>query len=127
MIDTGQTDEGVPDEQPEEDFAALLAAADASRGVRVFSRCRSCHKLEDGARGGTGPHLYGVVGRGIGVVDGFNYSEVLASSNDTWTPENLDGFLKSPRDWAPGTKMNLSVTSAEDRANLIAYLETIGN
>ncbi|MEM9522985.1 MAG: cytochrome c family protein [Pseudomonadota bacterium] len=127
VIDTGQPDEVVTDDQFEEDFTVLLAAADPGRGERVFSKCRACHKLEDGARS-TGPHLYGVVGRDIGGVDGFGYSGALASSDDAWTPENLNGFLENPRNWAPGTKMVFSgLPKVEDRANLIAYLGTIGN
>ncbi|GFE64876.1 c-type cytochrome [Litoreibacter roseus] len=114
------------EEVEEVDFASLMAEADPGRGERVFSKCRACHKLEDGANG-TGPHLYGLVGRDIGEVDGFNYSGALSEVAEVWTPENLNGFLEAPRDWAPGTSMGFAgLNSAEERANLIAYLDTIG-
>lgn len=104
----------------------LLAAADVDKGAKVFSKCRACHKLEDGANG-TGPHLYGVVDRAVDSVAGFNYSGALEAVADTWSAENLDGFLANPRGFAPGTKMSFSgLKKATDRANLIAYLETIG-
>lgn len=72
-----------------------------------------------------GPYLHGVVGRPIAAADGFSYSDALASLGDAWTPENLSGFLENPRSWAPGTAMAYNgMSDVEDRANLIAYLET---
>ena len=108
-------------------FEELLAAADAGKGEKVFGKCKSCHKLEDGANS-TGPHLYALVGRNVGAVDGFGYSGKLSEAADVWTYENLDAFLTSPKKFAPGTSMGFAgLKKAEDRANLIAYLETIGN
>ncbi|TCL08060.1 cytochrome c [Shimia isoporae] len=104
----------------------LLASADVDKGAKVFGKCKACHKLEDGANA-TGPHLYGIVGREVDGVAGYNYSGALIAVADTWTPENLDGFFANPRGYAPGTKMSFSgLKKATDRANLIAYLETIG-
>lgn len=109
-----------------EDFAAVFAAADAGKGERVFSKCKACHKLEDGANG-TGPHLYGVVDRTVGSVDGFGYSGAMVAVAEVWTPENLNGFLENPKGYAPGTKMGFAgLKKIDDRANLIAYLQTIG-
>ena len=115
----GEEEAGVP-------FEELYAAADASAGEGVWRNCRSCHALEDG-QNGTGPHLYGVVGRQVASVPGFNYSGALVEVADVWDPEHLNGFLENPRGYAPGTAMTYSgLRSAEDRANLIAYLATIG-
>jgi len=67
------------------------------------------------------------VDRAIGGVDGFGYSDVLASSDEAWTIENLQAFLEDPKGWAPGTKMSFSgLKKPDDRADLIAYLQTIG-
>jgi cytochrome c len=121
--DDGETDV-VVDEGP--DLATLMASADLGKGERVFGKCKACHKLEDGAKG-TGPHLYNVVDRAIGQVDGFGYSSVLAENGDAWTPEHLDAFLENPKGWAPGTKMSFAgLKKPEDRANVIAYLQGIG-
>ena len=108
------------------DFLAMMGEADAVKGEKVFSKCKACHKLEDGANG-TGPHLFGAVNRPIAVVDGFGYSEVLATKGGEWDYDNLNGFLENPKGWAPGTKMSFKgLNKPTDRANLIAYLETIG-
>ncbi len=126
VIDTGEEEADVA-EVEEVDFATVLASAEPDKGARLFRQCSACHKLEDGANG-TGPYLYGIVGRPKAASEGFNYSETLANMGGEWTPENLSGFLESPRDYAPGTSMSYSgMRKVEDRANLIAYLATIGD
>ncbi len=125
-IEVAASEAAVEEEVEEIDFDALMAEADAAKGEKVWSKCKACHKLEDGANG-TGPHLYNIVGRNIGAIDGFGYSEVLASNGEIWSYDNLNGFLEKPKDWAPGTKMSFNgLKKPTDRANLIAYLETIG-
>ncbi len=123
VIDTGE-DESEDDAGDEEtDLAALFEEADASKGERVFNQCSACHNLEDGENG-VGPHLYGVVGRDIGAVDGFDYSGALSEVADVWTAEELYAFLENPSDYAPGTSMGYSgLSKSEDRVNLIAYLD----
>ena len=108
-------------------FEDLLASADMAKGERVFRKCQACHTLEDG-RNGTGPHLFGVVGRDIATVAGFGYSGTLEDMEGNWTPEALDGFLVSPKGYAPGTAMSfIGLPKAADRANLVAYLQSVGN
>ena len=103
----------------------LLASADLVKGAKVFKKCSACHKLESGANG-VGPHLYAIVDRTVGSVDGFGYSGSLVAVAETWSAENLDGFLTKPSKYAPGTKMSFNgLSKPEDRANLIAYLQTI--
>lgn len=123
IIDTGEDD--VADAEPEEElsFEELFAAADPAAGSSLWSQCRACHAIEDG-RNGVGPHLYGIVGREVAAVDGFNYSGALEQAGDVWEPEILSAFLEAPSSVAPGTSMNYrGMASAEDRANLIAYME----
>jgi cytochrome c len=123
-IDTGA--EEAPAEAAEgPDFATLLASADPAAGEKVFAKCKSCHHLD--GKDATGPHLNGVVGRLKAHSEGYGYSEaLLAMSSDSWTPENLNGFLANPKGYAPGTKMSFAgLPKAEDRANLIAYLATV--
>ena len=44
-----------------------------------------------------------------------------------WTPDALNEFLTSPRAYAAGTKMTFSgLSKIEDRANVVAYLASIG-
>ena len=104
------------------DFAALVAAADPAKGQKLFGKCKACHKVEDGAKG-VGPHLWGVVGRPVGTVAGFKYSNVIASHGGEWSLDNLLGFLEAPKTWAPGTKMSFKgLPKIEDRIDLIVYL-----
>ena len=122
------TDEGGESHEAVEEvnFEEVYATADAAKGERIFSKCKACHKLEEGANG-TGPTLYGVVGRDIGGMDGFGYSSVLAEMDGDWTPEHLSDFLENPRGYANGTKMSFKgLPAVEDRANLIAYLAGFG-
>ncbi|MEM6888048.1 MAG: c-type cytochrome [Pseudomonadota bacterium] len=114
-------------EEEEVDFGALLAAADPDAGERQFRKCSACHKVEDGANG-AGPHLHGIVGRDIASVGAFGYSETLGGLEGDWTPEKLSGFIEKPSDYAPGTSMGFAgLRDAEDRADLIAYLQTVSN
>ncbi|KAJ04501.1 cytochrome c family protein [Sulfitobacter mediterraneus] len=115
--------------EPEEeiDFAAMMAEADVDKGAKVFKKCTACHKVEDGVNA-VGPHLYAVVDRDIAAVDGFGYSGALTGLEGAWTPENLSGFLESPKNYAPGTTMGFAgLKKPTDRANVIAYLQSIAN
>lgn len=122
-------DDGHAEEAEEEavPFADLVASADVAKGEKVWGKCKACHKLEAGA-GGTGPHLYGLVDRPIASVGGYGYSDVLAGmSADAWTIDALNEWLTSPKGFAPGNKMTFpGLKKDKDRANLIAYLATIG-
>ncbi len=106
-------------------FDVVFASADAGAGEKVFGKCKACHKV-DGSDG-TGPHLNGVVNRAKGGVGGFGYSDaMLQLASDSWTPENLNGFLENPKGYLPGTKMAFAgLGKIEDRANLIAYLASL--
>ncbi len=106
-------------------YADVAAKADVAAGEKTFGKCKACHKI-DGTNA-TGPNLNGVVGRPRGTVDGFTYSAaMLAKKGEPWTPDLLYAFLKSPKTAIPGTKMSfVGLPKPEDRANVIAYLETL--
>lgn len=128
----GYAIEGVADESEGAGgvpIATLLASSDASKGEAVFAKCASCHTINAGGANGIGPNLHGVVGEGIGTgAGGFAFSDALKSVGGTWTFEQLDAWLKSPKAFAPGTKMTFAgLSKPEDRANLIAYLNTQGS
>ena len=108
-------------------FAEILAAADPADGQALWRSCASCHAVDPGLNR-TGPSLFGVVGRDIGAAEGFGYSDTLASLEGNWTPEMLNGFLENPRGFAPGTTMSFNgFRDAEDRAAMIAYLDSLDN
>ncbi|MBH0111636.1 cytochrome c family protein [Novosphingobium sp. YJ-S2-02] len=110
-------------------LANLLAAADLAKGEAVFAKCKSCHTIAPGGPNGIGPNLHGVVGEGIGTgAGGFAFSDALKSVGGTWTFDQLDAWLTSPKAFASGTKMTFAgLPKPEDRANLIAWLNTQGS
>lgn len=104
-------------------LAELLAGADATKGARQWAKCRSCHTVEKGGANGTGPNLYGVIGRAVAGVAGAKYSGDLAALGGTWSYELMDAWLKSPKAVAKGTSMGFAgIRKDGARADLIAYL-----
>ena len=106
--------------------AASAGAADAEAGGRVFrTQCGACHTVEAG-KNRVGPSLFGIVGRVSGQVAGFKYSKANQEAHITWTPEVLDKYLTAPKEMVPGTTMAfVGIKNATQRADLIAYLETV--
>ena len=108
------------------DVAGLVAAADVAKGETIFKKCAACHKL-DGANA-VGPHLNGIVGRPVGSVGDFTYSDPMKAHGGDWTPDNLFHFLANPKKFVPGTKMSFAgLAKPEERADVIAYLEQHAN
>ena len=110
------------------DLGTLLAAADPEKGKRSAQVCGSCHTLEAGGPNRVGPNLWAVVGRPVAGHGGFGYSPALAGHGGQWTYQALDAFLASPTRAVPGTKMTYAgLRNPRDRANLLAYLATLGS
>ena len=108
-------------------LAATTARADgdAAAGKVVFNKCSICHSGDAGVNR-IGPSLHGVVGRQSASVENFNYSPAMKAANWTWTPEQLDKYLTDPKATVPGNHMIFpGLKDPNDRANLIAYLETL--
>lgn len=116
--------EAAPAVEQEASVADAPAAIDLSAASRLMRRCTACHQLERD-RNGVGPHLLGVVGRQIGGVDGYKYSDALMALNEEgqiWTEDALVAWLENPAGFAPGTKMNFKVRAEEDRRLIAAWL-----
>lgn len=110
-------------------FEALLAAADPAKGEAVFKKCTSCHTITPGGANGIGPNLHGIMGQPIGKhAAGFAYSADLSGKGGNWDFASMSEWLSSPKKFAAGTKMSFAgLSSAEDRANLIVYLNSQGS
>ncbi|MEM6712738.1 MAG: cytochrome c family protein [Pseudomonadota bacterium] len=107
----------------------LLATADVAAGESAARRCASCHTFDEGGADGVGPHMWGVMNRPKGAVDGFGYSDAMAAvgaAGEVWGFEELDGFLENPRGYLDGTSMGFAgIRDGEDRADIIAYLNSL--
>lgn len=88
--------------------------------------CLSCHAFRPDEPELEGPPLWGVVGRAVASVDGYEYSDALRAKGGHWTRERLDRWIAGPAAVTPGTKMTLGgVRSAADRKVVLDFLETL--
>jgi cytochrome c len=99
------------------------AAGDALRGAALYqTHCTACHAIDSNK---TGPAHRGVMGRRVGSLPGYRYSEELARSRLRWTPQTLNLWLEDPEELVAGQRMGFQVDGAQERADLIAYLATL--
>lgn len=122
----------VAEAEPEADGMSHLADPELiAAGESAFRQCQACHQVGDDAVNRTGPVLNGMLGKTIGSVDGFRYSNVFADAADAgevWTEENLAAFLANPRQEMSGTRMSFRGVRDDDEITaLIAYLESFAD
>ena len=105
--------------------SAVSAAGDPTAGEKAYaSHCAVCHATTAGENK-IGPSLAAIVGSKSGAVPGFNFSTAMKDANLTWDDANLDKYLANPSGFVHGTKMFVNLPSETDRANVIAYLNTL--
>ena len=111
------------------DLGALIAAASAEDGKKVYRKCKACHTPDKGGANKIGPNLWGVLGRNMGSHEGFKFSKAMAAmTGDTWSYEKVDTFVTNPKQFVPGTKMAFpGLKKAADRAALLAYLRELND
>ena len=105
---------------------SALAAGDAEAGGKLFTKtCGGCHSVGEGARGGFGPELNGIIGRPAGTTTDYQYSDAMKNSGVVWTRDKLVAYLEDPKAVVPGTRMIFwGLSDAEKIDNLLAYLQT---
>jgi len=120
--------EGGGEAEAEKPIAFYLASADPAKGQQVFNKCTACHNAEKGGANQLGPNLWGVLGEPVGKGHGFAFSPALAEKGGNWDWNTLSDWLKSPKSFAPGTKMTFAgISNPQDRANVIAFLNSKGD
>ena len=82
-----------------------------------------------GAPNGIGPNLWGIIGNKHAHSPTFaNYSEGMKAMPGVWDFDAMNAWLIKPSAYVKGTKMNFAgLSKPEDRANLIAWLNTQGS
>lgn len=102
------------------------AEGDPVRGEQIYQQCMACHSLNEGENR-VGPSLHGLFGREAGSVERYNSSPAMRESGVVWSADTLDAHLADPNGFIPGNRMGLmyprGVPDAQDRADLISYLE----
>lgn len=125
----GESAGGAATEEKPVDITPLLASADVKAGEAALKKCTSCHTFDKGGKNGVGPNQYGIVGAHFAHEPGFAYSKAINEKKDkTWGFQELSDFLAAPAKYLPGTKMSFAgIKNPQDRANLIAYLNTLSD
>lgn len=101
----------------------LIAVASVDDGAAGFRKCTSCHTATEGAKPMTGPNLHGVVGRPVGSLAGFTFTDSLKSIGGEWSYQKLDDYLENPKHLAPKGSMNFAgLKKHDERAAVIKFL-----
>ena len=104
--------------------AAKGAATES--GQQTFNNaCRTCHTTKEGDNR-LGPNLHNIIGRKAGSLQNYGYSSAMKGADFVWDKDKLDRFIAKPDEVVPGNNMKPygGLTSAEDRAKVIAFLES---
>lgn len=102
-------------------------AQDVASGEKIFTQCRACHQIGEGAKNAVGPELNGLFGRKAGTVSGYSYSPANKNSGITWDETTFREYIKDPKAKVPGNKMVFpGIKDDKKLDDLIAYLKTKG-
>ncbi len=120
---------GGSDQQAQaEPLPVLLASADATKGMGAAKKCQACHNFDKGGPNKIGPNLWGVIERAKGSHEGFAYSSAMKGQGGSWTFDDINHFLTSPKGYVKGTIMAFAgVASPKERADIIRYLDTLAD
>lgn len=109
----------------EEATEARVKAFEAHPGAALFRACIACHTLSEDDGNRAGPSLHRLMGRRIAAAPGYAYSPALRGLDIVWSKETVARLFEiGPNAYTPGTKMpEQTISSAEDRAALVDFLE----
>jgi cytochrome c len=98
---------------------------DPKHGEELFrKRCSSCHSLDKEKEG---PMLRGVFGRKSASVPNFKYSDAMRAASIIWDGDSLDKWLTDTDRFIPDNDMNSTFKKADERADIIAYLQQLSH
>ena len=105
-------------------FLFLMIHQAATAQPQPFERCAACHSGKSSTD--VGPSLAGVFGRKAGSLEDFRYSRALSRSGIVWDEKSLDGFLRAPDQFIPGTRMPFEgIATDTERAAIVQYLKSL--
>ena len=112
-------------------------AGDAAKGKKTSKKCKACHSFKQGdKKKKTGPNLFGVMGRKLGVAK-FKYSKgykaaAAAKPDFAWSAESVAEYVGNPNKYLSSlagkkvrSKMTYKLKKAADRENIAAFLGTL--
>jgi len=99
-------------------FLSNVVFAEGTQSGRQLVRpCKACHFFKEKS-GKSGPHLFKLIGREVGSVEGYPYSKALLKIGGKWEELRLAKFLNDPKAFAPGTQMNFPGFKNMERAKM---------
>ena len=105
-------------------FATLTVQADPLTEEQLYDiACNACHSLGQTPDHHIGPPLGGLLNRQVGAIEGYRYSEALATSGWRWSLPTLLAWLAEPDAAIPNNAMNyVNPLTAEESQRLAEWL-----
>ena len=105
-------------------FATLTVQADPLTEEQLYDiACSACHSLGQTPDNHIGPPLGGLLNRQAGAIEGYRYSEALATSGWRWSLPTLLAWLAEPDAAIPNNAMNyVNPLTAEESQRLAEWL-----
>ena len=105
-------------------FATLTVQANPLTEEQLYDiACSACHSLGQTPDHHIGPPLGGLLHRQAGAIEGYRYSEALATSGWRWSLPTLLAWLAEPDAAIPNNAMNyVNPLTAEESQRLAEWL-----